>query len=782
MYNSRVDSASGTVGDRSPGAGAETALPEALFVIDDQQRVVQWSDAAAIAVGVSEEAARGQPCYELVQGRDAFGRAVCQRDCHPVQSLHDGQLTARCSFLLPRPEGPATKLTCELVALPKPPGGAVSILSQRRPQHSTPDADAGDLAELAEPPDPPAPPSTALDITRDLASVATLATRMSPDRLEQSIESALDLLTQATGAEAAELFLREPQGGDMLLAAYRGPFRVAFSQVSRFEPGEGFPGLVAVQATSLAVDNISEDPRYLRTDVKEKGFHSYVCVPLHGAGGVIGVVNVASRRDDFDLDRAVRLLNWASGPISAVVQAGMLHVRENLRAVLPEPRRGSERDLDAVLRAVLQQLMLAGDAIGGALLLYDRNVRGVVQRVTVGDFAATVCPDVKQGNPQACPALAGGHGMALAGPRRLWPAQCREVSAGAAMTYCLPLVVSGQEIGIVQLGHAGRVPSPPTLRLPVLLNLAERAAEAIMLARANSRPQQARPEFLVLPQGGETSVAAEQPWPPGGGLEAPLEEHPLLEIRCLGAFELRLRGKLITPDMFGRREAITLLKILVIQGGRPVTRDALVELLWPEADPKSAANRFHVLVHALRRVIEPAQQRGGWLLVRSELGRYSFNPTAPYRLDINEFRECARLGDQLSDEGDAVGATEAYESAVDLYRGDLLEEDPYADWCREPRAHLQEVCLTVLGKLAVGYLEQGATEESIGHHCHALKIDPLREGTHRGLMRALWTAGRRDEALRQYQTCRDILRRELSVDPMRDTEELHTLIRNSDSG
>ncbi len=540
---------------------------------------------------------------------------------------------------------------------------------------------------------------------------------------------------------------------------------------------------MADRAAPIAVDNVTEDPRYLRTEVKEKGFNSYVCVPLHGVDDVIGVVNVASRRADFDIDHAVRLLNWAAGPISAVMRAGLLHVRERLRAGLPEVREGSERDLDALLRAVLQQLMLASDAIGGALLLYDRSVRGVVQRVRAGDFAAAVCSDVQQGNPQSCPALAGGHGMALAGPRRLWPAQCRGVSAAAAVTYCLPLVVAGQEIGIVQLGHSGRVPSPPTLRLPVLLNLAERAAEAIMLARASSRPQQTRPEFLVLPQGGQTSVADEQPWPPGGGLGvAAPDEHLPLEIRCLGAFELRLRGKLITPDMFSRREALTLLKILVIQGGRPVTRDALVELLWPEADPKSATNRFHVLVHALRRAIDPAQQRGGWQLIRSELGRYSFNPAAPYRLDINEFRECARLGEQLSRDGDDAGATEAYESAVDLYRGDLLDEDPYADWCREQRAQLQEICLTVLGRLAAGYLERGAAEESIGHYHHALEIDPLREGTHRGLMRALWSAGRRDEALRQYQTCREILRRELSVEPLSDTEELYTLIRNSESG
>ncbi len=617
---------------------------------------------------------------------------------------------------------------------------------------------------------------------RDLASVATLATTMSPDRLEESVESALGLLITATDAESAELFLREPQGGDMLLTAYRGPFRVAFSQLSRFEPGEGFPGLIASYATPIAVHNITEDPRYLRTRVKEKGFHSYVCVPLLGASGVIGVLNVATRRADLDLDRALRLLNWASRPISAVIEAGLFHARETLQAGLPEFRNGTEWDLDAFLRGVLQQMMLLGSANGGELLLYDRKVQGVVRRVAAGEFAEVGCPDMRLGDTQACPALVGGHGMALYGRRRGWPAQCRHVSAGPSMTHCLPLVAAGMEIGIVQLRYAGRVPSPPTMRLPMLLNIAQRAAEAIAQAGANSRPPPA-PSGLRLPtRGVESSVAAGQPSRSRGGLETlPPEEHPLLEIRCFGAFALHLRGKLVTPEMFSRREALTLLKILVIQGGRPVARDALIECLWPEADPRTAVNRLHVLVHTLRRVIEPPQQRGDWLFIRSDGDRYSLSATAPYRLDITEFREYVSLGEQLSRDGEEAAAIEAYEAAVELYRGDLLEEEPYADWCREQRAHLREICLTVLGRLATAYRDQGSTEESINHYRHALKIDPLRESNHRGLMLALWSAGRRDEALRQYQTCSDILRRELNVEPLPETAELHTSIRNSPS-
>ncbi len=742
--------------------------------MDDQQQIVQWSNAAVQFLGVSEKAALGRPCYEVVRGRDPFGGAVCRPDCAAFRALRSGHLTARCSLRLPWKESPRSAFLAELVALPESSGGAIAILSERRGGPSTSSAGARGTAAAG------IPPSSTTDLLRDLVALATLSTSMSPDHLEESMDRALAFLCQATDAEVAELFLREPQGGDVLLAVHSGPFRAAFSQITRFQPGEGFPGLVEVLGAPIATQNLAEDSRYLRTRVKEKGFHSYVSVPLLGASGVTGVLNVAARRADFSLDRALRLLTWASRPIGAVIQAGLLQVRETFGAGLADVPKGTERDLDAFLRAVLHQMMLVGNAVGGALLLYDRNVQGVVRRVTGGEFAGVVCPDMRLGDPQACPALVGGHGMALYGPRRRWPAQCRQMSAGSSTIYCLPLVATGKEMGIVQLRYAGSVPSPPTMRLAVLLNFAERAAEAIAQAWANSRPQPASSGLGVLPQGVDSSVAAAQPSRPRGEPEAQApDEHPFLEIRCFGAFELHLQGKLVMPDLFRRRGALTLLKILVIQGGRPVARDALVELLWPEADPRTAANRLHVLVHALRQAIEPSQRRGGWLFVRCEGDRYSFNPAAPFRLDISEFREYVSLGERLSRDGDNAAAIEAYEAAVDLYRGDLLEEEPYADWCREQRAHLREICLTVLGRLAAAYLEQGATEESIDHYNHALRIDPLREGNHRGLMRALWSAGRRDEALQEYQVCRDILRRELNVEPLPDTEELHTLIRAS---
>lgn len=763
---------------RNPGGTAR--LPEAQFVMDGAQRIVRWSDAATFVFGVPGSVALAQPCFELVRGRDPFGKAVCGPGCAPMRALEDGQLAARCSLWLSDRDGPRKNLSCALIALPDGSGGALATLSERERRPST-TAGAGAIAPLIDRSE-----GSATELMQDLAVVASLATSLSPDDVEGSTQRALRSICQATDAEVAELFLVEPGDGDLLLTAHSGPFKSAFSQITRFHPAEGFPGIARSSGEPAVTGNLRDEPRFLRTAVKDKGFLSYICVPVRGARGDVGVIGVASRSPHFQHDRVRRLLTWVSQPIATFLQASLLQIRETVTieaaAAIAHPRQ----DFDGFLQSVLHETMLIADAAGGALILYDRAVEGVVRRVTEGEFAGVICPDIRVGQPQHCPALQGQHGVALSGPRRDWPEQCRQVPAGASMTYCLPLVAAGEEVGIIQLGFNGRAPSPPTKHLAVLLNFAERSAEAIRQARASLQRQQ---PALPDPSAADRSLAEDcgpaagedgrnAATPPSAESSEPASRR-MLEIRCFGSFEMHLRGKLVTPEMFDRRGALTLLKILLIQGGRPISREALTELLWPGAEPHAAANRLYVLVNALRRVIEPAQQGRRWTFVCSDGGHYYLNPGAPLRLDTTEFRECVSLGEQLSREGDIAGAIEAFEAAVDLYRGDLLEEEPNADWFREQRTHLQEICLSVLGTLAGVYLHQGALEDSIDRYRRALKIDPMREGNHRGLMRALWTAGRRDEALREYELCRDILRRELDVEPLPETEALHAHIRNS---
>jgi DNA-binding SARP family transcriptional activator len=345
-------------------------------------------------------------------------------------------------------------------------------------------------------------------------------------------------------------------------------------------------------------------------------------------------------------------------------------------------------------------------------------------------------------------------------------------------------MVGGEKVGVVQIGYGGHGPSPPTKYLAALLTTADQAALAVRQAWKNMQNQE-RVLRLHHTASQEASKgfdglegSPERPLPEADG--SPEEPgSPFLEIRCLGAFELYRQGRLAVPDMLKRRKAMNLLQILLIHGGHRVARDALEELLWPEADPEAAANRFYVLVHTLRRLVEPSHQDQHWVFICNDGDRYYFNPEAPYRLDIREFREYIGLGERRERQGDVSEAIDAYETAVELYRGDLLEDESYAEWCYEEREVLKEMFLATLRRLAGLHMEQSVPEKSVEAYRRALTVDPLREENHQGLMRALWAAGRRDEALRQYQICREVLLRELDVGPLVETDELEIHIRGA---
>ncbi len=745
-------------------------------MIDDRQRVVAWSYAAFMTLGVSENEALGQPCNEVVRGRDPFGRAICRYNCPAFKAIQSGHLKARCSLVLASQDATKKRFIGELVALPEVTGGALVTLSEHRQGSSAPAADSLVTSGVGH------DGGSAAHLLHDLAALTTLITSMSPGRVDQSIETALDWLREAAGAEAAELFMVEPRGGDMLLTAYRGPFRNSFEQITCFHPGEGFPGLVQRSAAPIMTRGLAEDPRFLRTQVKKKGFHSYVCVPLLGPGGVTGALNVAARRRDFDLARAFRLLTWASRPISTALQAGLSQGKESIGLdpveVPPDPEQG----FDGLLRSVLRQMMLIGNATDGALSVYDWSGRGLVRRVKEGEFAGVTCPDSKAHDPWMCPALADGRGITLSGSKHQWPSQCRHMAVGSGVVHCLPLVVGDEKVGVVQIGYGGHGPSPPTRYLASLLSKADQAALIVRHARMNLQNQERILRLRTSLSQEASNGLAHAEWPPQRPLSeadgSPEEPNfPFLKIRCFGAFELYRQGKLAMPDMLKRRKAMNLLQILLIHGGRRVARDALEEFLWPEAEPEAAANRFHVLVHTLRRLVEPSHQDQQWVFICNDGDRYYFNPEAPYQLDIREFREYISLGERWERQGDPSSAIDAYETAVDLYRGDLLEDESYAEWCCEEREVLKEMYLATLRRLAGLHMERSGPERSVQAYRRALSVDPLREENHQGLMRALWAAGRRDEALRQYQLCREVLFRELGVGPLPETDELSFFMR-----
>lgn len=728
---------------------------EGRFVIDLDQRITGWDATAEALLAVPAWRAIGERCYQLVAGADASGRPVCRPGCAVIEAIRQGRIAGAAPLVVHGRGGRQQRLICALTALPNPPGGALGRLSS---------GDAGASRASAD----------------LLVGIATLATRLAVAPLERGLEQALDFVMHATAADAAELFLAEPGSRGMVLTCHRGAFRHAFAEIPRFAPGEGFPGLVLAQAQPLATSCLPEEPRYLRMRVKQRGFSSYVCVPLIGSNAVLGAMGVAFRRRLPDLQPVVLFLSWVSAPVSLLVDATLSRCRVMTAAQLQARAATREQQLDEVLDAFLAELVRLGQAESGEIHLIQCGLD--VHRSTGRPLRTLPCPLLAPERAAACPALWLGQGIILQGARSSWPPACRSAVRPGTSWLCVPIAADGQTLGIARLGYARREPIPSG-RLVLLETTAAAAGEVIrsaLLSRA--RIQQASTVLWswLERERARSGARPDAPTSPAGSTPDGLphqSEAPYLEVRCFGNFELAVRGRTVTPLMVRRRRVLTLLKILLAHGGRPESRDVLTEMLWPEADPETKASQFYVLVHELRRLIEPPDRPSGWTFICNTGDRYYFNPAAPARIDVEEFRALVQLGRRAEAAGNAEAAIAAYEQAVGLYRGDYLQEELYSDWCWQEREQLRETCLAVLRSLAALWGKAGVWDRSVEYLRRALELDQLREEIHRELMYALWAAGRRDEAVRQYDVCARLLRAELDLEPLPETQQLLQRIR-----
>src|SRR5882762_9427546 len=245
-----------------------------------------------------------------------------------------------------------------------------------------------------------------------------------------------------------------------------------------------------------------------------------------------------------------------------------------------------------------------------------------------------------------------------------------------------------------------------------------------------------------------------------------------LEICLLGPFRVVADSRVVTERQWSRRKPALLIKLLALQPHHQLHREQMIELLWPDSDPESAINNLHKAIHLARHALEPELKSAAdshFVLTRGQ----QIVLTAPGKLyiDVEEFERQADAAIKSND-------TAAFETAIGLYRGDLLNEDPYEDWAAMRREQSRELYHRLLIKLSHIHESQGDHHQSIEPLRKLIAADTANEEAHRDLMRLYALTGNRHQALRQYQQCVESLRRELDAEPEPATVELHRRIES----
>jgi DNA-binding SARP family transcriptional activator len=243
---------------------------------------------------------------------------------------------------------------------------------------------------------------------------------------------------------------------------------------------------------------------------------------------------------------------------------------------------------------------------------------------------------------------------------------------------------------------------------------------------------------------------------------------PWLVVYCLGPFRVFQNDQLITE--WNSLKGQSILKYLIMHEGKPIAKDILMDVFWPDVDPGDTRRNLHQAIYSLRQTLRRRQPDLQLVLFKKEC--YLLNSEIPIWLDFEEFEKHVQTGRQLEDAGRLAVAMTEYSVAEGLYQGDFLEEELYEDWPRLQREHLRNLYLDITDRLSAHYVQQREYTAAIALCQKILVRDNCREEAYRRLMQCYLGLGQRHLAIRQYQICVQALKEELDLPPSEETVAL----------
>ncbi|HTW07779.1 MAG TPA: BTAD domain-containing putative transcriptional regulator [Acidimicrobiales bacterium] len=228
------------------------------------------------------------------------------------------------------------------------------------------------------------------------------------------------------------------------------------------------------------------------------------------------------------------------------------------------------------------------------------------------------------------------------------------------------------------------------------------------------------------------------------------EQVPRLSVQTLGRFRVLVDGEPVPASSWQSRKARDLLKILLARRGRPVPRDEIMDMLWPEEARDKVANRLSVALSTLRAVLDPAKRASSNEFVVSDRESCRLD-LEQVEVDIERFFAAAAEGLRLIRNNDA-NAVELLRQAESTYRGDFLEENVYDDWALAVRDEARSAYVRTCRALAEE-AESGGNAADAGRYVRRLlERDAYDEAAHLQLVRVLLAGGQHGEAHRAYRS------------------------------
>ncbi|HJU52568.1 MAG TPA: BMP family ABC transporter substrate-binding protein [Acidimicrobiia bacterium] len=228
-----------------------------------------------------------------------------------------------------------------------------------------------------------------------------------------------------------------------------------------------------------------------------------------------------------------------------------------------------------------------------------------------------------------------------------------------------------------------------------------------------------------------------------------------MNFRILGTLRAEVDGK---PVDLGPPKQRALMALLLLHGNQVVATDRLVDLIWGEVAPRTAAHSVQIYVSALRKLLGDEKR------IETHAPGYLLK-VLPQELDSLQFQALVESGE-----------VEQLRAAFAFWSGNPLSDFAYEDWAQPHIRRLRRLWARAVELLAEAELEDGRVGAVPELLEDLIASDPLREEPRRLLMLALYRGGHQAEALRTYRQFRSQLIEEIGVEPSSDLAQLEELM------
>ena len=221
-----------------------------------------------------------------------------------------------------------------------------------------------------------------------LATLDAVATSVSRSlNLGEVLNEALDKVLEVTGLESGAIYLWDRASGELKLTVHRGLSEEFVRQVNRMRLGEGVTGRAAMSGEPIVVDEYVKDRRALPAAMQEN-LRAMVSMPLKSKDKVLGVMNIASRRERRFAPWEVQLLTSIGNQIGVAIENAQLfdEIREREKQLAYQLENASDAIFNVDLAGRFTFFNRAAEVISG----YRR------EEVLGRPFTDLLCPEYHQ--------------------------------------------------------------------------------------------------------------------------------------------------------------------------------------------------------------------------------------------------------------------------------------------------------------------------------------------------------------------------------------------------